>query len=333
MMTEDPWKEIAAPSFPDLVNARRVDSEMKWDFFWARGPDRSIFLTLVHASEASPRRALPRLRGIEISVSPPNDDGKRVLAFKLLDSAQRDIFHSLCRDIVLATRQAESESEAVATSLSRTWRWHYLLRGGGGTLLSPQEQKGLMGEMLALERLFLPRVEPLEAVTAWRGPLGAAKDFQIGCVAIEVKSHSTEARDLMITNEDQLDESTVASLFLYTVELNEASRNSSGGINVIDLVDRIVRNLISLDPRASEMFESRVEAAGLRMEDDYTESVWLTRGDTLYSVREGFPRIRRNELRKGVSQVAYVLAIADCEPYTVSSVELDRALNFRSDTA
>lgn len=326
MTTEDPWKDIQAPIFPDLVNARRVDAELEWDFFWGRGPDRSIYLTLAHTQEASPRHSLPRLRGIEMSVTTASDEDKRILSFKLLDLAQRDIFYSLCRDIVAATRQAETEPEAVSIALARTWRWHYLLRGGGATLLSPEEQKGLIGEMLVLERLLLPRIGPVPAVTAWRGPLGAPKDFQVGQVAIEVKSHSAGMRDVTIANEDQLDESNIETLLLCAIELNEELGTSGRGINVRDLAQHLTDQLSSLDPRAAELFEGRLEAAGLRIEDDYSESMWLEGANALYSVSENFPRLLRKELRQGVSKVRYVISLVDCEPYMVSPSHLDAAL-------
>ena len=76
----------------------------------------------------------------------------------------------------------------MSAALSRTWRWHHLLRGGRGTLLSPEEQKGLLGELFVLERLLLPRMDASSAVTAWRGPLGAPKDFEAARVAIEAKA-------------------------------------------------------------------------------------------------------------------------------------------------
>ena len=94
----------------------------------------------------------------------------------LLDSTQRDIFQTLCEDIIsAAARRPKSEAGAVSAALSRTWRWHHLLRGGRGTLLSPEEQKGLLGELFVLERLLLPRMDASSAVTAWRGPLAAPK--------------------------------------------------------------------------------------------------------------------------------------------------------------
>ena len=75
-----------------------------------------------------------------MTLSPPDESDTQLLAFKLLDSNQRDIFQTLCEDIISAASQAKSEVGAVSAALTRTWRWHHLLRGGRGTLLSLEEQ-------------------------------------------------------------------------------------------------------------------------------------------------------------------------------------------------
>ena len=88
----------------------------------------------------------------------------------------------------------------------RTWRWHHLLRGGGSTLCYRlEEQKGLLGELLVLERPFCCLTSGAStAVAAWRGPLGSPKDFEIGRVAIEVKARrgGAIARHVAITSEE-----------------------------------------------------------------------------------------------------------------------------------
>ena len=137
-MGEDPWAKIDPPSIADSVAARRVDATLPWNFFWARGVDGRVLLTLQHATGSAPTTQLPRLRDIEVSLSPPDESDTQLLALKLLDSNQRDIFQALCLDIISTAAQAESEAEAVSAALMRTWRWHHLLRGGRGTLLSPR---------------------------------------------------------------------------------------------------------------------------------------------------------------------------------------------------
>ena len=326
-MGEDPWAEIDPPSIADSVAARRVDTNLPWDFFWARGVDGSVLLTLSHATGSAPTTHLPRLRDIEVTLSPPDGSDTQLLAFQLLDPNQRDIFQTLCRDIISAAARAESEAGAVSAALMRTWRWHHLLRGGHHTLLSPEEQKGLLGELFVLERLLLPRMDATSAVTAWRGPLGAPKDFDIARVAIEAKTRRGGATpSLSITSESQLDEGGVDSLFLHVVELDEAPTETTHGVTLHDVAERIRERLFSLDPGSCGILETRLSAAGYRVEDDYSSHPWMEGASRIFLVTGNFPRITSSEIRSGVSNVRYSVSLADCEPFATSVSALDEAL-------
>ena len=330
MMGRDPWEEIDRPSIADSVAARRVDANLPWNFYWARAVDGRVLLTLRHATDSAPTAQLPRLRDIEVTLSPPDETGTQLLALKLLDSSQRDIFQILCQDIISAATQAESEAAAVSASLSRTWRWHHLLRGGRGTLLSPEDQKGLLGELFVLERLLLPRMDASSAVTAWRGPLGAPKDFEIARVAIEAKTRRGGATpSVSITSESQLDESGVDSLFLHVVELDEAPMDGNQGVTLHDVAERIRGRLHSVDPGSTGILEARLSAAGYRMEDDYSGHRWLEGATRIYLVSRDFPRITSGEVRSGVSNVRYSISLAECEPFATSVSALDEALTGR----
>ena len=326
-MAKDPWEEIDTPSIADSVAARRVDATLPWDFFWARGMDGKVLLTLRHTTGSAPTTRLPGLRDIDVTLSPPDESDTQLLALKLLDSNQRDIFQTLCLDIISAAANAASEAEAVTAALMRTWRWHHLLRGGRGTLLSPEEQKGLLGELFVLERLLLPSMDASSAVTAWRGPLGAPKDFEIARVAIEAKTRRGGATpSLSITSESQLDERGVDSLFLHVVELDEAPTDATDGVTLHDVAERIRGRLLSLDPGSSGILETRLSASGYREEDDYSGHRWLEGATRIYLVTGNFPRITSGEIRSGVSNVRYSVSLADCEPFATSVSALNETL-------
>lgn len=323
MLAENPWKAIQPPSIVDTVNARRVNAELPWDFYWARSVDRRVLLTLRHHPNSSPTNPLPELSGIEVSLSPPDGTNSRILAFKLLDTNHRDIFHILCQDIISAASLAESESEAVSVALMRTWRWHHLLRGGGGTLLSAQAQMGLLGELLVLERYFLPNLAPRVALTAWRGPLDAPKDFEVGRVAVETKARrGGAASSVAITSADQLDQGGLDLLFLYVVELSPASTDSDDSQTVQDMADRIRRYLANAAPDVLDVFEMLLLATGLRPEDDYSGYQWLEGSSHIFLVDGEFPRIVPSELKSGVSWVRYSVSLSDCDPYIASENDL-----------
>jgi hypothetical protein len=330
MSSEDPWEGLAPPDVAEVINARRVNAAIPWDFFWARGQDGRYLLVLRHSMESTPAGRLPRLRGIEIREHVVAEHEPATLIFKLLDSAQKDIFHRLCQDIVERAAAVANEREAVHVALARTWRWHHLLSGGSDGRLSIEEQQGLIGELQVLELLLLPRLNPTDAVAAWRGPLGSPKDFEVGLVGIEAKARrGTATPYVRVSSEHQLDGAGTDALFLYVAELARSPSGRGEGESVSDVARRVRRQIEVTDPAAVEPFDAMVEAAGLRWEDDYSDTRWLFGEGRLYRVGDGFPRLTASAIPAGVSTVSYAIALADCEQFRTSPADLGRAIGIK----
>lgn len=327
MTTDDPWKDLAVPSKADSVNARRVDSSLPWGFFWARGIDNHCLLILRHAASSSPRSRLPRMKGVEMSLTDGQERGENMLVLRLVDSVHRDIFHRLCLDIVTSAGRASSESEAVSLFLSRTWRWHHLLRGGDDGRLTPDEQKGLIGELIVLETLVLPNLSVSDAVSTWHGPLGAPKDFEIGRVCIEAKARRGAATPYVaISSEHQLDVSGIDVLFLYVAELDQEQSITKEGFTLTDIANRCRATISFRDSGAVEGFETLLSSTGFRWEDDYTDTRWTQGRHRVYRVEPGFPAIPATLCPSGVSNVRYSVSLAECEPHRVTQDVVTAAL-------
>ncbi|MGI9362463.1 MAG: PD-(D/E)XK motif protein [Parasphingorhabdus sp.] len=326
-MTDDPWKNLKPPSSADALNARRVDAEMPWGFFWARGTDRRCLLLLRHAAEATPPDRLPRLKGVETTFSGLDSEGRDTLVLRLLDTSQRDIFHRLCLDIMASASTAKTEVEAVSVSLARTWRWHHLLRGGGDGRLSKEEQKGLIGELVVMERL-LENLSPHDAVSSWRGPLGAPKDFEIGRCSIEAKARRGAAKPhVLISSEHQLDTSGVDELFLFIAELDQAQSDAADGFTITDIARRLYDDIAATDNEAAGIFESLLCAAGFSWDDDYSDTKWLRGPERYYQVSDGFPCITIASFPAGVLNVRYSVSLAEIEPFRVAGELIDQAVS------
>ena len=326
-MTDNPWRNIEAPGDTATVYARRVDAGLPWDFFWARSADRRVMLTLRHAASSSPVTRLPHIRDIEVTLSETDEHGTRTLGLKLIDSSLQDIFHTLCVDIVSAAARAASEPDAVNTALRRTWRWHHLLREGRSGLLSPEEQKGLIGELLVLERFLLPLLPASVAVAAWLGPLGSPKDFEVGLLAIEAKARRGSARPYVaITSEHQLDSDGVDALFLHVVELSVAPETATDSFSLSDLAARVRGRIVADDPGVEGAFDGLLTAAGLQEEDNYGDALWVEGRSRVYAVGADFPRITSTAIPPGVERVRYSVALNRCEPFEVPGSELREAI-------
>ena len=167
-------------------------------------------LTLPHAASSSPAvTRLPQIRDIEVSLSDADDAWNadpRAQAARLLPGGP--LPHALPRHRVFGCARAVSEPDAVNTALRRTWRWHHLLRGGRSGLLSPEEQKGLIGELFVLGALSPPAAPSLSRSSRHgSGPLGSPKDFEVRSAGDRGQGTAREraSRTWRITSEHQLD--------------------------------------------------------------------------------------------------------------------------------
>jgi hypothetical protein len=329
-MSEDPWQDIATPRSVDSVSAKRVDPDIPWGFFWGRDFDRKCLFMLTHAPESSTIGRLPNLRGVEVTDAARGNNADRMLMFKLIEDAHRDIFERLCRDIVECATRATSEREAVALTLARTWRWHHLLRGGADGRLSPEEQKGLAGELLLIERHLLDCLSPRESLDAWRGPLGSPKDFEIGRLCVEVKARrGAAAPHIAISSADQLDTAGVDELFLYVVELDQAPADTFQSFTLSDLASRTRDRLLQADGSVGEQLDRLLASAGFDWSHDYSEALWIEGANLLFRVVDGFPRLSSSALASGISNVKYSISLQDCVPFLVDDNGLIDAVNAR----
>jgi hypothetical protein len=331
-MSEDPWRNLAPPKAANAFSARRVDAEAPHDFFWARDIDGNCLLALYHAPESSPGGRLPGLKGMEVAELADDEGGRRLLLLRLLESSHRDIFHHLCLDIMHSAAEAASEREAVAITLQRVWRWHHLLRGGGSARLSEEEQKGLVGELQILRKLFPDPLTAFDAVNSWLGPTGAPKDFEVGKLAIESKARRGGSRPFIaISSEFQLDDAGFESLFLHVITVDRVASDDEKGRSLHDLATEVRGAIEATDPSALEIFESRLLAAGFDWADDYADTRWKTSDGKVFRVGHAFPRLTSGSAPSGVSRVRYQISLDECQPYAADFADVTAAITGASD--
>ena len=316
MTSDDPWRQIAPPAQASRINARRVTQSAPWGLYWAVDADRHLLLILQHSATTRTSRRLPKLRGLRVEAQPADGGSDERIVIRLTDAEQRDIFLRFCRDIVDATSLAQTEQQAVERFLARTWRWHRLLQGGRDTRLSDAQQRGLIGELMVLERHLLPILSPQNAVRCWTGPLDAPHDFEIAEVHVEAKAHASVPPRVTISSEHQLDQGNY-TLFLHVTEVTTSAEGGPDGLTLTDIANRIRAALAERDMAAVDLFEERLDAVGFDWTEDYSDKAWTVGQESLYEVREGFPRITAGMVPSGVANVRYTISLPDCEAFRV----------------
>lgn len=322
----DPWSAIDKPA-GSTVNAKRVSNNHPFDFFWAVDIDGHCLFIYEYDRNLELQEKRPRLNGISIIDYRPKGDEKNRLILSLRQSEHREVFYRLCTDIIEATQDSKDMASALHVMLRRTWRWHQLLRGERDGRLSPEAQKGLIGEIDYLTTIVLSHFSPAESMTFWEGPAGSPKDFVIGDTAVEVKARRGAARPFIsVSSEHQLDIAGFHALYLFVVDLAFAAINDEGSFNLNDYIDKAYQSIYEIDPGAVEIFETKLLEVGYQKEDDYSDCYWIRLGAQAYEVKGDFPRLVDSEVPTGVEDVSYKIDLGEIQSYLINLTQMESVI-------
>ena len=308
----NPWAAIAKPS-SDL-NVRLVDENHPLKLFWGVDSKNRYSFAYEAAVVALPqKKSLPGLSGLELCVINQGASGKLVLL--LQDNKDWEIFFALCSDLVRATSTAKEEKLASAIILRRLLRWQELLRKHRPQILTPEEIKGLMGELFFLRQAIAPVFGYDNAVTAWRGPEGAPQDFALAETAYEVKCQAGGSRPVVrISSADQLCPQLPEG-FLVVYTLARQTTDEPDAISLNTLVAQIRTELASASAASRERFEDLLYMAGYMANDEYEEHRYSMVGVKCYHLVDGFPRISISTLLPGIESVSYAIRLELCSKF------------------
>jgi hypothetical protein len=194
-------------------------------------------------------------------------------------------------------------------------------------VLSRENQQGLWGELWTLRDVAGPAVGFNASVKAWRGPLGSDQDFQFPGVALEVKTSTSHALErLVIASERQLDVMPDIALALIAMSLDA---RPSHGETLPEMVNSI--RSVAAEAGCLQILEERLTLSGYRLEDAdrYADIGYSVRSRLQFGVRSGFPRIVSRDLKPGVSEVRYSIAVSACTQFEISEEVLGALLRGR----
>lgn len=303
---DTPWSGLEAGK----VDTRRVDAAARWNWFWAVMPRADATLVLQLSDLPRPVPDLPKLKNLEIRFQ--TLPGGPILYLRLKDNAQMELFETLCRDVMAAGELAETEAEALERAIGRTFRWHYLLRGGKLEVLSEEAQKGLIGEIEVL-KLLIAELGPKFALSAWMGPSGAPKDFELKVDCIEVKARRGASQPFVkITSEHQL--ADVPDRRIWLAVLTVDKMQPPHGRTLTEHVDMVTELLEGTEPSSVMDWDLHLADVGYDALHDYSPWRWIVSAPEFFAVTEDFPRIAA-PVPLGVSGVSYALALSACSPF------------------
>ncbi len=263
-----------------------------------------------------------KFRDIKIQRLPDNKNPKKqFLVVLLLSNQHKDVFSTLCEDLINNVSDITKENELIKELLLRLEKWHILFEKLGRQGLSEEAQRGLYGELYFLKKFLDQSFEANFCINTWRGTERAVQDFHFSDWAVEVKTtHGKNQQKLHIANERQLDISIVPHIFLFHLSL-EIREDYGESLNQI-IED--VNNILETSPSALSVFRLKLMEAGYF--DNHTEvyesAGYSIRQENIYKVTDDFPKITESMIPPGVGDLRYSIVISANENWTLNEENL-----------
>jgi len=254
---------------------------------------------------------LPSGNGFNLIIPDEITYGSSWLALYCTDKNIEDAFIILCLAVyyVLERNQTNSQSEMCDAVINQIILLQRLMKKNKGLLLSSEEERGLFGELLVVQKLMRLKIANSTIIDSWKGPLKGIHDFDLGVFDIEVKT--TKDKSLLTFNIQSLEQLDIIHNSLY-FQLFQLTEGSDSDLSLTDLVEEIrskIENKIIL-----EKFDSLLLEVGFSVltEHFYTRTFHI-KTDLLYKVDDDFPRLTKPLLNQRIIETSYKIDLTGYE--------------------
>jgi len=233
-------------------------------------------------------------------------DKRWTLSFELLRNEQQGVFATLCCDVIEYSRSGINEEEALKLVVNRCKQWSKLLESQRSGLMDEHRRKGLLGELLFLEKRIADSDTALSAVQGWVGADGADQDFVYSDGWFEVKSIGIAATSVIISSLEQLDCIDEGELIIQRID--KVAPEKKGAFSLNDVVNRIYA-LFTDDVETTDLFRAKLIAYGYIDLHEYSIQKYCHTGTSKYCVNESFPKLTTKNIQKQIVSAHYELSI------------------------
>ena len=316
MKKNNPWENILASKNEKNINGILADKSHLIEFYWAKDISGNLLFVLNASSKIILTAEIPKLNGIDIRVG--ESERNNQLIFTLLSHQDKEIFYTLCMDLINSTKVLHNEDYAINTVLIRLEKWQYFLKNKRKPI-DKKQLRGLIGELLFLKNYLLENYSVEDSLNFWKAPLQSVHDFEFNSFSVEVKT-KTSVNSIHISSYEQLF-SELEHLLLYVVTLNESSQLLPNAFNIFSLIDEI--KLLFGNIYYEEKFENLLLEYGFLEREEYKNYWFLYIADEFYEVSETFPKI--SSIPEGVESLSYRINLEKCKGYKAEDKILQRA--------
>ena len=289
----------------DYRNGGSLLLERKYPLEWHVSYITETQKAIVFISSILPKE-IESSKSIEIKMI-KRFDGRYATSFVLTEKSQEQVFISMCANLIDYSGDALGEKDALRKVSFRFRQWQRLMAYKRLALMTTEAQKGLIGELIYLEKVIASGKDIQSAIEGWVGPDGADQDFVYDGVWHEIKSVGVASTEVKISSVEQLGNDSAPGE-LVIERLDKCAPETEGSFTLNQMVKKI-NNLLQTDGDVLDTFVGKLNALGYISLPEYDKTKYKFSGEEIYHVDSKFPRIIRSELRPEITNINYLLSI------------------------
>ena len=290
-------------SLTGFESFKRVDDVQPLDLYI--GVDELSHWTLLLICDKKPQYP-PSSKMIQAQLS-QRKDGKWVVSLSLLKNEFSDMFILFCGDIIESSRIIKDKDKAALFVVNRYKEWREMLANTRIDLLSPEEIKGLLGELYFLDSELILKYGSEKSALSWTGPKAAHQDFILDDTWYEVKTISSGKDEIRISSVEQLDCQNDGKLIVVTIEKTSKTNKKATNLNA---VYKKVLSQIDNDEVKAEFCDMLFEYGYFpRPEYEDLDYIFEIKGIKHYLVTDSFPCFRRKSIPSDITKVDYSISL------------------------
>ena len=240
-------------------------------------------------------------------------DSRFAVNFSLQQTHYLDLFFQICEDLIEQSRTQASQSVAQSFFVERFKKWQNFMRRSTKGLLTNQEIKGLIGELIFLREVLLKKVTHDKALAAWTGPENLKQDYILESTWFEVKAVSEHAESTKISSIEQLDVDRDG--YLVVAKFAKTSDLDKEKITLNLLYRELATEFEEMQLRTS--FDNTLFDFGYIDRVEYDFEMFRFIEFNFFKVDTSFPSLRRKDLPNALLQATYEISLSSLIDFKV----------------
>ena len=216
--------------------------------------------------------------------------------------------------IIFITYENDDQQYNFAQISKSLLNWRKCFESEDTRGLNIEEQIGLFGELVQLEKIINKGVSKKNSLLYWQGPENGLHDFKHSRFLVEVKTTQNDKEKIVINNIEQFNYVAFNNLYLCVIFFEFKDTGSS----LTEFIKRIEKNIF-YEVEDKLLFNEKLNRAGFfDFQANNYKTNFVVERVKYFKISNNFPTILPNNLQEEIKDVKFKISVKNLHSFEVS---------------